>query len=704
MRRTSLQTSWVIDLLRRAFNALDFGALASGTDVPGARALDLSRPHSRVARAFSSARIASRAWTPAPGRRVGPSWRGVHVAQPTPQYRREMSKAWDFIERSYRSDEILGEKAARAILALSARASHHELPFGLSFMAGLIACTNGAHVEVFPGSRSPLMLAVINVNYPQTRKSSGFHVLTQIGAAIDEASAERAAQAMTEVAAEELPERGADSRRRPPRAAVQSTMMSTFTEAAFFQRCAGDWDQIAQGPEHGVCGRMHYGVLVNLDESYKLLRTLGLIAAEKKNSDPNSVTDAASEFNRLVQTGTTSLATKTSGSFGSAGGPVVTMGLGGNAHPSVIVPMERGEVGPNHAAAKERLIFATGPPIEPHDPLPERLELPAGTPAWRWPKLLRCMVEPLGLPPGVTDPRVASEQLQEAPLEDATLEPRRDPLQAADAFAPHASGYLATFSDGSVSRLRFRRKVNPDGSHGSPQAEIRIANGDAPIGGGLGPASMARRVINYFSQPHMLIRWTEEAGLAFKGLSTVLNVNCACARDAGDVSKAARLGIGPWLLSMLAPSLLILELAVGEFDGTENLQERKLEVQEHHVVRANDLLDVLVAIRELWQEGNALLPSQVEDLARRAMAAPPPAGMGGLGFGEWCATQPAGLSPAAAPHASAPASTAMVSGRQQQRQQDHAQRRRQQQQQQQQQHPRFPGSASEALTPTLRVP
>ena len=205
------------------------------------------------------------------------------MAQPTAQYRREMRNAWDLIERSYRSDEILGERAARAILALSARASHHELPFGLSFMTGLIACSNGAHVQVFPGSRSPLMLAVINVNYPQTRKSSGFHVLTQVGAAVDETSAERAAEAMMKAATEEAEERGAAPPTRPPRATVQSAMLTTFTEAAFFQRCAGDWDQIAQASEHGVCGRMHFGVLVNLDESYKLLRMLGLVAAEKKH-------------------------------------------------------------------------------------------------------------------------------------------------------------------------------------------------------------------------------------------------------------------------------------------------------------------------------------------------------------------------------------------------------------------------------------
>lgn len=166
---------------------------------------------------------------------------------------------------------------------------------------------------------------------------------------MDEEAAERAAEKLMAAMVEEAQTTKVDPPAHPPRGSVHLTMLTTFTEAAFFQHC----------PDYDLFGRMHHGVLVNLDECYNLLRMLGLVATDKESCDPNSVTDAASEFNRLVQTGAASLATKASGSFGSAGRPVVSMGLGGNAHPSVIVPMERGEVGSNHATAKKRLLLVT---------------------------------------------------------------------------------------------------------------------------------------------------------------------------------------------------------------------------------------------------------------------------------------------------------------------------------------------------------
>ena len=88
------------------------------------------------------------------------------MAQATPQNKQDSQRAWGVVEKQHMAEEILGAKAAQTVLTLSARASHHELPFGLSLMSGLVACTGGACVEVFPGSVNPLMLSVINVNYP----------------------------------------------------------------------------------------------------------------------------------------------------------------------------------------------------------------------------------------------------------------------------------------------------------------------------------------------------------------------------------------------------------------------------------------------------------------------------------------------------------------------------------------------------------
>ena len=97
--------------------------------------------------------------------------------------------------------------------------------------------------------------------------------------------------------------------------------------------------------------------------------------------------DAASEVNKLTQTGISTMATKTAGSFGHGDTPTISIGLVGNAHPSVIVPMLRGTYGSDAVAVSHRLLLTTGRPIEPHAELPERLTLPTGFQKWAWTKL-----------------------------------------------------------------------------------------------------------------------------------------------------------------------------------------------------------------------------------------------------------------------------------------------------------------------------
>ena len=57
----------------------------------------------------------------------------------------------------------------RVLLRHAARASHHEFPYGMTVMNQLLACTNGAQTQVFPGTSSPIWLPIFNINYPQTR-------------------------------------------------------------------------------------------------------------------------------------------------------------------------------------------------------------------------------------------------------------------------------------------------------------------------------------------------------------------------------------------------------------------------------------------------------------------------------------------------------------------------------------------------------
>ena len=109
----------------------------------------------------------------------------------TAQFKAEMARAWAVVDQSYSASDVLGPTASQTVLRMATRAAHHDLPVGLSLMAGLVACTNGASIEIFPGSASPLALAVLNVNFPQTRKSAGYGLLSKLGREIDLVSTQR---------------------------------------------------------------------------------------------------------------------------------------------------------------------------------------------------------------------------------------------------------------------------------------------------------------------------------------------------------------------------------------------------------------------------------------------------------------------------------------------------------------------------------
>ena len=59
----------------------------------------------------------------------------------------EMLKAWGVADEKFTSRDIFGEKVSKVILQHAAVAACHELPYALSIMANLMACTNGAQVS-----------------------------------------------------------------------------------------------------------------------------------------------------------------------------------------------------------------------------------------------------------------------------------------------------------------------------------------------------------------------------------------------------------------------------------------------------------------------------------------------------------------------------------------------------------------------------
>ena len=578
------------------------------------------------------------------------TWRGGRLAlslmSGAEQFQCEMEAAWDYVDANYQADEVWGDTGSQAILRLATRASHHDMPYAMSVLAGLVGCTNGASVCVFPGADpSPVSIAFLNVNMPQTRKSQITSAVAKLGAAVDKHTFNRVKDALRAAGVDAQGSQGFGEG-NTQHARVRSSTLTSFTEAAFFQRCAGDWDQVQHPEPTGeLRGRFHYSTLLTVDEAYKFLKMLGLVSqsSNDKKVDASAVPDAASEFNKLMQTGHSALATKTAGTFGEAGAPRVNVAGVGNVHPSVWIPIERGEVGTNHVAVKERLLVGTGRPVDPHHAVPVHLQTDAGFKRWIWSPLLRVMVEPLGLPPGADDPARAAELLERvlAPAADAS----DDEGEVDSDFVPDAKGYRVTLVDGYVTRLRFR-VLQQDFGPARSVPEFRVANRDIDTLPGMDLTSIADRVLAYFGASHMDIPWTTSAKQLFRGFCAAFDANTAVARGEGDVAKAARLGAAPWHLSNLSTALLIFEIGMGEHTNTEQFRNKFLPVNEPLVTRAYKLLSFLHGIPQCWAasasrpRGRTQLRSQ--DLAAASHRLYVPDAVGQLPksqFGDFAMTQ-----------------------------------------------------------------
>ena len=121
-----------------------------------------------------------------------------------------------------------------------------------------------------------------------------------------------------------LAERAAGTEPQP-----KSVVLTTFTEAAFFQRCSADRD------------RLYYSVLLSLDESYRFLKMLGLTTGSSSGKEHAATpTDGASQWNALMQTGHSSMSCKTGVSYESRNATCSVVGVG-NLHAAPFISLAK---------------------------------------------------------------------------------------------------------------------------------------------------------------------------------------------------------------------------------------------------------------------------------------------------------------------------------------------------------------------------
>ena len=75
------------------------------------------------------------------------------------------------MEEKFAPHSIFLEKGYQFVLTHAIRSSNHPFMVGMTFLPSQAALMNGASVDIFPGSESPLHVMAVLANYPQTRKS-----------------------------------------------------------------------------------------------------------------------------------------------------------------------------------------------------------------------------------------------------------------------------------------------------------------------------------------------------------------------------------------------------------------------------------------------------------------------------------------------------------------------------------------------------
>ena len=256
---------------------------------------------------------------------------------------------------------------------------------------------------------------------------------------------------------------------------LATSVLSSFTPALLFERCIGEFCPIANADDlHAPDLRkpLHMGRLANIDEVYATFSEFGLVQDNnscKQGSSSNlaAVNNHAGTFNRFLQFGECARATKTAGSYGGGHVDPVSFGMGGNMHPGVGVPMERGEIGNHTGCTKERFLMFAAPRVQPHEDLPENYVMPDDVEKHLWVELDEELADMSGLGDAFADPEMYAARMKDQRA-DA---PRQDVDHVPDqSYLPDEDGYVFLLPDGVESRLRWRT------SGGAPVAEMRIAN------------------------------------------------------------------------------------------------------------------------------------------------------------------------------------------------------------------------------------
>lgn len=108
-----------------------------------------------------------------------------------------IEQAWGLVEKQFDPQQLFGDHGRLFLEEQAAKKSLHTMAVSMSVLAGLAPLANGAQVRIWTEA-TPLVLATVLINPPQSRKSQTTSLLREMGIVIDEVSHERERARMIE--------------------------------------------------------------------------------------------------------------------------------------------------------------------------------------------------------------------------------------------------------------------------------------------------------------------------------------------------------------------------------------------------------------------------------------------------------------------------------------------------------------------------
>ena len=280
----------------------------------------------------------------------------------------------EIVASNFAAAEHLPQELQSLLQPIEVATCQGAFPVLVMTVGSFAGLTNGAQVQMWSAAPTPISVGALYVGDAQQGKSRLSTLASGTITAADEIVASLAQSLLDNADAP-------DGDRKPSRVTVRFIGMMDFTPLELFVRCSGDWPQVKEAPDldlPGLENRLWYSMLVNLDESYSFLQSMGMISSDTskargKDSNPSV---HASTLNTLIGTGKTQRDTRTSGSYGGSKALPLNVAILGNLHWRMLIAMERGAIGNHVAATKERFLVCAGQACRRHSDLPADFKMP----------------------------------------------------------------------------------------------------------------------------------------------------------------------------------------------------------------------------------------------------------------------------------------------------------------------------------------